>query len=116
RKVAIQTAQVGKLSQFNNPTCRSCAHIAAAIGAGNIANLTTTNPGMDKIQLRIKRRNTLKWCRRSGKRHCSQNRIRKIPASSRPPPLLKSGNLDIASSVKDDGRAEVYRQANGRTS
>src|SRR2546430_7400058 len=116
RKVAIQTAKVGKLSQFNKPTCRSCAHIAAAIGTGNMANLTTANPGIDKTQLRISRRKALKCCRRSGKRHCSQNRIIKIPASSRPPPLLKSGNLDIASSVKDDGRAEVYRQANGPTS
>src|SRR4029453_16082291 len=96
RKVAIQTAQVGRLSQFNKPTCRSCAHIATATGTGNMANLTTANPGMDKIQLRTKRRNTLKWCRRSGKRHCSQKRIKKMPASSKPPPSLTSENLDIA--------------------
>ena len=82
RKVAIQTAKVGKLSQFNKPTCRSCAHIAAAIGAGNMANLTTANPGMDRIQLRTKRRKTLKWFRRSGKRHCSKSNAIKIPASS----------------------------------
>src|SRR4030095_17179030 len=96
RKVAIQTAKVGKLSQFNKPRCRSCAHIAAAIGTGNMANLTTANPGMDKIQLRTNRRNTLKWCRRSGKRHCSKSNAIKITASNRPPPWLKSGNLDIA--------------------
>ena len=100
RKVAIQTAKVGKLSQFNKPTCRFCAHIAAAIGTGNMANLTTANPGMDKIQLRINRRKTAKCCRRSGKRDCNQNRIIKIPASSRLPPSLNGGNLDIASSVK----------------
>src|SRR5437763_15547041 len=116
RKVAIAQAHVGSASQFKRPTCRFCAQIATATGIGSIAKRTTRNPGMDKTQLRTNRRKALKCCRRSGKRHCSQNRIIKIPASSRPPTLLKSGNLDIASSVKDDGRAEVYRQANGPTS
>src|SRR5437764_14561879 len=40
----------------------------------------------------------------------------KNPRQQQTSPLLKTGNLDIASSVKDDGRAEVYRQANGPTS
>src|SRR5437667_12666140 len=107
RKVAIQTAKVGRLSQFNKPTSWSCAHIAAAIGTGNMANLTTANPGMDRIQLRTKRRNTLKWCRRSGKRHCSQNRIVKIADSSRPPPSLNSGDLYMGQVAKAHRGADV---------